>query len=60
MRRNRPPPGCWPPACASNLGDITTVDFAALAATVSRPAALTAGFPCQDISNAGTSGRNRR
>ncbi|QIY64647.1 DNA cytosine methyltransferase [Streptomyces sp. RPA4-2] len=39
-----------------NLGDITAVDFAALAATVSRPVALTAGFPCQDISNAGPRG----
>ncbi|WP_314411992.1 DNA cytosine methyltransferase [Streptomyces kroppenstedtii] len=39
-----------------NLGDITAVDFAALAATMARPAALTAGFPCQDISNAGPRG----
>ncbi|MFE0251762.1 DNA cytosine methyltransferase [Streptomyces sp. NPDC059010] len=36
-----------------NLGDITAVDWPALAATVPRPAALTAGFPCQNISNAG-------
>ncbi|GHA41150.1 hypothetical protein GCM10010372_46590 [Streptomyces tauricus] len=41
---------------ARNLGDITAVDFAALAATMPRPAALTAGFPCQDISNAGPRG----
>ncbi|MFD9586644.1 DNA cytosine methyltransferase [Streptomyces sp. NPDC059980] len=41
---------------ARNLGDITAVDFAELAATVARPAALTAGFPCQDISNAGPRG----
>ncbi|WP_329552908.1 DNA cytosine methyltransferase [Streptomyces sp. NBC_00696] len=41
---------------ARNLGDITAVDFAALAATTPRPAALTAGFPCQDISNAGPRG----
>ncbi|MFI6345186.1 DNA cytosine methyltransferase [Streptomyces sp. NPDC050560] len=39
-----------------NLGDITAVDWEALAATVPRPAALTAGFPCQDISNAGPRG----
>ncbi|WP_217185265.1 DNA cytosine methyltransferase [Streptomyces sp. AC495_CC817] len=38
---------------ARNLGDITAVDFAALSAGLPRPAALTAGFPCQDISNAG-------
>ncbi|MDX2822029.1 DNA cytosine methyltransferase [Streptomyces ipomoeae] len=41
---------------ARNLGDITAVDFAALAAELARPAALTAGFPCQDISNAGPRG----
>ncbi|MEV5937955.1 DNA cytosine methyltransferase [Streptomyces sp. NPDC051994] len=41
---------------APNLGDITAVDWADLAATVPRPAALTAGFPCQDISNAGPRG----
>ncbi|MET9565649.1 DNA cytosine methyltransferase [Streptomyces tauricus] len=41
---------------APNLGDITDVDFAALAATMPRPASLTAGFPCQDISNAGPRG----
>ncbi|WP_419996122.1 DNA cytosine methyltransferase [Streptomyces boninensis] len=41
---------------AANLGDITAVDFAALAASWPRPAALTAGFPCQDISNAGPRG----
>ena len=41
---------------ARNLGDITAVDWAALAATQQRPAALTAGFPCQDISNAGPRG----
>ncbi|MEV0174995.1 DNA cytosine methyltransferase [Streptomyces sp. NPDC050803] len=41
---------------ARNLGDITAVDWAALAAEVPRPAALTAGFPCQDISNAGPRG----
>ncbi|MFF2383094.1 DNA cytosine methyltransferase [Streptomyces sp. NPDC058108] len=39
-----------------NLGDITAVDFATLAATMPRPVALTAGFPCQDISNAGPRG----
>lgn len=39
-----------------NLGDISAVDWAALAAEVPRPAALTAGFPCQDISNAGPRG----
>ncbi|WP_369190225.1 DNA cytosine methyltransferase [Streptomyces sp. R08] len=41
---------------ARNLGDITAVDWAALSAAVPRPAALTAGFPCQDISNAGPRG----
>lgn len=41
---------------ARNLGDITAVDFAALAVSLPRPAALTAGFPCQDISNAGPRG----
>ncbi|MFG3195457.1 DNA cytosine methyltransferase [Streptomyces sp. NPDC048208] len=41
---------------AVNLGDITTVDWPALAAGMPRPAALTAGFPCQDISNAGPRG----
>ncbi|UNO42429.1 DNA cytosine methyltransferase [Streptomyces sp. MST-110588] len=39
-----------------NLGDITAVDWAALAGDLPRPAALTAGFPCQDISNAGPRG----
>jgi DNA (cytosine-5)-methyltransferase 1 len=39
-----------------NLGDITAVDWPALAAEIARPAALTAGFPCQDISNAGPRG----
>ncbi|GBQ04145.1 hypothetical protein SSP531S_56370 [Streptomyces spongiicola] len=41
---------------ARNLGDITAIDWTALAATMARPAALTAGFPCQDISNAGPRG----
>ncbi|MGW5634828.1 DNA cytosine methyltransferase [Streptomyces sp. NPDC003832] len=41
---------------ARNLGDITAVDWPALAASVPRPAALAAGFPCQDISNAGPRG----
>jgi DNA (cytosine-5)-methyltransferase 1 len=41
---------------ARNLGDITAVDWAALAADMARPASLTAGFPCQDISNAGPRG----
>ncbi|MFD9204334.1 DNA cytosine methyltransferase, partial [Streptomyces anthocyanicus] len=41
---------------APNLGDITAVDFEALATTMARPASLTAGFPCQDISNAGPRG----
>ncbi|OSC69697.1 DNA cytosine methyltransferase [Streptomyces sp. 4F] len=39
-----------------NLGDIKAVDWPALAAEIARPAALTAGFPCQDISNAGPRG----
>ncbi|MET7731540.1 DNA cytosine methyltransferase [Streptomyces sp. NPDC005402] len=39
-----------------NLGDIKSVDWPALAAEIARPAALTAGFPCQDISNAGPRG----
>ncbi|MGW5332454.1 DNA cytosine methyltransferase [Streptomyces bauhiniae] len=39
-----------------NLGDITAVDWPAVAAGMPRPAALTAGFPCQDISNAGPRG----
>ncbi|MFF7730001.1 DNA cytosine methyltransferase [Streptomyces sp. NPDC008001] len=39
-----------------NLGDIKAVDWAALAASLPRSAALTAGFPCQDISNAGSRG----
>ncbi|GAA1095304.1 DNA cytosine methyltransferase [Nocardiopsis metallicus] len=34
---------------ATNIGDITTADFAAL----ERPDIITAGFPCQDISAAG-------
>ncbi|RCG20783.1 DNA cytosine methyltransferase [Streptomyces diacarni] len=38
---------------ATNLGDITAVDWPAIAAGLPRPAALIAGFPCQDISNAG-------
>ncbi|MFF4485008.1 DNA cytosine methyltransferase [Streptomyces sp. NPDC001544] len=41
---------------ARNLGDITAVDWADLSASMPRPAALTAGFPCQDISNAGPRG----
>ncbi|MEV7146693.1 DNA cytosine methyltransferase [Streptomyces sp. NPDC093084] len=41
---------------ARNLGDITAVDWPALAAQSPRPASLTAGFPCQDISNAGPRG----
>ncbi|AGP51625.1 DNA cytosine methyltransferase [Streptomyces rapamycinicus] len=41
---------------ARNLGDITAVDWADLAASLPRPEALTAGFPCQDISNAGPRG----
>lgn len=41
---------------AVNLGDITAVDWAAVAASMPRPASLTAGFPCQDISNAGPRG----
>ncbi|WP_301124544.1 DNA cytosine methyltransferase [Streptomyces cacaoi] len=38
---------------ATNLGDITAVDWAEVATGLPRPAVLTAGFPCQDISNAG-------
>ncbi|MFI0736832.1 DNA cytosine methyltransferase [Streptomyces sp. NPDC021100] len=41
---------------ARNLGDIKAVDWPVLAASLPRPAALTAGFPCQDISNAGPRG----
>ncbi|MEV8429875.1 DNA cytosine methyltransferase [Streptomyces chartreusis] len=41
---------------ARNLGDITAVDWPKLAAEIARPASLTAGFPCQDISNAGPRG----
>ncbi|MGW1543705.1 DNA cytosine methyltransferase [Streptomyces sp. NPDC002309] len=41
---------------ARNLGDVTAVDWEAVAAFTPRPAALTAGFPCQDISNAGPRG----
>jgi DNA (cytosine-5)-methyltransferase 1 len=41
---------------ARNVGDITAVDWHGLAASMPRPAALTAGFPCQDISNAGPRG----
>ncbi|MEV6883255.1 DNA cytosine methyltransferase [Streptomyces sp. NPDC051135] len=41
---------------ARNLGDVTAVDWSAVAASMDRPAALTAGFPCQDISNAGPRG----
>ncbi|WP_328632799.1 DNA cytosine methyltransferase [Streptomyces sp. NBC_00356] len=40
---------------ARNLGDITAIDWDSLSA-LPRPAALTAGFPCQDISNAGPRG----
>ncbi|OQQ17778.1 DNA cytosine methyltransferase [Streptomyces sp. M41(2017)] len=40
---------------AHNLGDITAIDWDSLS-TGPRPAALTAGFPCQDISNAGPRG----
>ncbi|WP_329025309.1 DNA cytosine methyltransferase [Streptomyces sp. NBC_01423] len=39
-----------------NLGDITAVDWTGVAASMPRPASLTAGFPCQDISNAGPRG----
>jgi len=38
----------WP--AVPNLGDITTVDWH----TVARVGVVTAGFPCQDISHAGT------
>ncbi|MER6631119.1 DNA cytosine methyltransferase [Streptomyces sp. NPDC000987] len=41
---------------ARNIGDVTAVDWPSLAASLPRPAALTAGFPCQDISNAGPRG----
>ncbi|MFC9292284.1 DNA cytosine methyltransferase [Streptomyces sp. NPDC057052] len=41
---------------ARNVGDVTAADWAALSASLPRPAALTAGFPCQDISNAGPRG----
>ncbi|GHG82750.1 DNA cytosine methyltransferase [Streptomyces griseocarneus] len=41
---------------ARNLGDITAVDWPTLSGSLPRPAALTAGFPCQDISNAGPRG----
>ncbi|MCC9155659.1 DNA cytosine methyltransferase [Streptomyces parvulus] len=41
---------------ALNLGDVTAVDWPAVGASMDRPAALTAGFPCQDISNAGPRG----
>ncbi|WP_051805335.1 DNA cytosine methyltransferase [Streptomyces sp. NRRL F-2747] len=41
---------------AHNLGDLTAIDWADLAASLARPATLTAGFPCQDISNAGPRG----
>ncbi|WP_189986425.1 DNA cytosine methyltransferase, partial [Streptomyces spinoverrucosus] len=41
---------------ARNLGDITAVDWTDLSASLPRPAVLTAGFPCQDISNAGPRG----
>lgn len=41
---------------ARNLGDVTAVDWHTVAASMDRPAALTAGFPCQDISNAGPRG----
>ncbi|NEB17838.1 DNA cytosine methyltransferase [Streptomyces coelicoflavus] len=41
---------------ARNLGDVTAVDWETVAASMDRPAALTAGFPCQDISNAGPRG----
>ncbi|MCX4526755.1 DNA cytosine methyltransferase [Streptomyces sp. NBC_01551] len=36
-----------------NLGDITRVDWAAVRAAFA-PTVITVGFPCQDISNAGT------
>lgn len=38
---------------AMNLGDITAVDWAAFAAEHPGIDIITAGFPCQDISNAG-------
>lgn len=38
---------------APNLGDITEVDWAAFAAEHSEINVIAAGFPCQDISNAG-------
>ncbi|MFG2660559.1 DNA cytosine methyltransferase [Streptomyces sp. NPDC048425] len=41
---------------ARNLGDVTAIDWAALAASQPRLASVTAGFPCQDISNAGPRG----
>ncbi|MFE8989494.1 DNA cytosine methyltransferase [Streptomyces collinus] len=41
---------------ARNFGDVTAVDWAAVSNSMPRPAALTAGFPCQDISNAGPRG----
>ncbi|KMO96562.1 DNA cytosine methyltransferase [Streptomyces roseus] len=41
---------------AHNLGDLTGVDWAALSVSLPRPVTLTAGFPCQDISNAGPRG----
>jgi DNA (cytosine-5)-methyltransferase 1 len=41
---------------ARNLGDVTAADWEAVAVSMPRPAALTAGFPCQDISNAGPRG----
>ncbi|MGW1287760.1 DNA cytosine methyltransferase [Streptomyces sp. NPDC002586] len=41
---------------ARNVGDVTGVDWQALSASLPRPEALTAGFPCQDISNAGPRG----
>lgn len=38
---------------ARNLGDITAVDWARLAVEHPEITIITAGFPCQDISNAG-------
>ncbi|MBZ6206366.1 DNA cytosine methyltransferase [Streptomyces olivaceus] len=41
---------------ARNLGDVAAADWESVAASMPRPASLTAGFPCQDISNAGPRG----
>ena len=38
---------------ATNLGDITVIDWSALAADHPHIDTITAGFPCQDISHAG-------